>query len=152
MVGSAGATDTSGLLERAEQLSALGECLAAVRKSSRGQMVLLRGEAGIGKTALVQAFCAELGPSVRVLWAACDPLFTPRPLGPLLDIARVTGGELRDEVDAGGKPHDVLGALTDELEAPAPTVVVIEDVHWADKATLDVMRLLARRVDAVQAM
>jgi len=152
MVGPAGAADTSGLLERAEQLSALADCLAAVRERSLGQMVLIRGEAGIGKTTLLQAFCSELGPSVRVLWASCDPLFTPRPLGPLLDIARVTGGELGDLVDAGGKPHDVAGALIDELESPAPTVVVIEDVHWADKATLDVVRLVARRVQAVKAL
>lgn len=149
VVGPAWATDASELLERGEQLSALGDCLAVVRERSRGQMVLLRGEAGIGKTALVQAFCATLGPSVRVLWAACDPLFTPRPLGPLLDIARATGGELQNRVDAGGKPHDVMTALIDELEWPAPTVVVIEDVHWADKATLDVVRLVARRMDGV---
>jgi len=152
MVGPAGATDASRLLERAEQLSALAGCLAAVRERSQGQMVLLCGEAGIGKTALMRAFCGELGPTVRVLWATCDPLFTPRPLGPLLDIARATGGELRDLVDAGGKPHDMATAFIDELESPAPTVVVIEDVHWADKATLDVVRLVARRMDAVQAL
>ena len=118
MVAPAGATGTSGLLERAEQLSALADCLAAVRERRQGQMVLLRGEAGIGKTALMQAFCGELAPAVRVLWATCDPLFTPRPLGPLLDIAGATGGELRNQVDAGGKPHDMAGALIDELESP----------------------------------
>jgi DNA-binding CsgD family transcriptional regulator len=152
MVGPAGATDSSGLLERAEQLAALADCVAAVRQRARGQTVLLCGEAGIGKTALMRAFCGGLGPAVRVLWATCDPLFTPRPLGPLLDIARATGGGLGELVDAGGKPHDVATALIDELESPAPTVVVIEDVHWADKATLDVVRLISHRMDGVQAL
>src|ERR1700722_19661201 len=152
MVGPAGATDSSGLLERAEQLAALADCAAAVRQRARGQTVLLCGEAGIGKTALMRAFCGGLGPAVRVLSATCDPLFTPRPLGPLLDIARATGGALSELVDTGGEPPEVASALIDELESPAPTVVVIEDVHWADKATLDVVRLISRRMDEVQAL
>jgi DNA-binding CsgD family transcriptional regulator/tetratricopeptide (TPR) repeat protein len=152
MVGPGETADTSKVLERAEQLSALADGLSAVRERARGQLVLLCGEAGIGKTALMQAFCSELDPSVRVLWAGCDPLFTPRPLGPLLDIARVTGGELQDRVAAGAQPHDVVSALMGELESSAPTVLLIEDVHFADEATLDVVRLFARRVDAVPAL
>ncbi len=112
----------------------------------------MSGEAGIGKTALLTHFCAGLGPAVRILWAACDPLFTPRPLGPLLDVSRVTGGEVEEQVEGGATPHDVAAALIRELEAPAPTVVVLEDVHWADEATLDVLRLVARRLGAVPAL
>ena len=92
VVGSAGATAISRLFERVEQLSALRNCLAAVRERSRGEMILLRGEAGIGKTALLRAFCGELGSSVRVLWGACEQLLAPRPLGPFLDLADAVAG------------------------------------------------------------
>ncbi len=91
------------LLERSEDLAKLAGALARVTESSRGQLVLVRGEAGIGKTALLSRFCQGLGRSVRVLWAACDPLFTPRPLGPLLDVARETNGELRARVETGAQ-------------------------------------------------
>jgi hypothetical protein len=115
-------------------------------------MVVIGGEAGIGKTALLRSFCDDLGKSARVLWASCDPLFTPRPLGPLLDVARVTDGELRAQVERGGAPHDVAAAVIRELASPAPTVLVLEDAHWADEATLDVVRLVSRRVATVPAL
>ncbi len=140
------------LLERADQLSELTGRLAAVRESGRGGVVLVRGEAGIGKTALVREFVDGLDRSVRGLWAACDPLFTPRPLGPLLDIAAATAGELASRVQAGAQPHDVAVALLTELHGRRPTVLVLEDVHWADEATLDVMRLIARRIESVPAL
>ena len=84
-----------------ERVAALAESLEAVRRSSRGHVVLVGGEAGAGKTALLRAFCDELRPSARVLWGACDPLFTPRPLGPLLDVAAAAGGELEEVVARG---------------------------------------------------
>jgi DNA-binding CsgD family transcriptional regulator/tetratricopeptide (TPR) repeat protein len=149
LLGPVHAAEAAELLERSGQLSALAGALAEVSERSCGRTVLVYGEAGIGKTALLRRFCDELGPSVRVLWAACDPLFTPRPLGPLLDVARLTGGELWAQVERGAKPHDVAAALMGELEAPTPTVLVLEDMHWADEATLDVVRLLTRRVHAV---
>jgi DNA-binding CsgD family transcriptional regulator/tetratricopeptide (TPR) repeat protein len=79
-------------------------------------------------------------------------LFTPRPLGPLLDIAEMTGGELGELVESGGRPHEVAAALIRELGTRAPTILVLEDVHWADEATLDVLRLLARRMEAIPAL
>jgi DNA-binding CsgD family transcriptional regulator len=145
--GQALAGEATELLERSGQLSALEEQLAEVVERSRGRVVLVRGEAGIGKTAMLRLFCDGLGPSVRVLWAACDPLFTPRPLGPLLDIARFTDGELRAQVESGAAPHDVAAALIREIESS--TVLVLEDLHWADEATLDVVRLIAHRVEAI---
>ena len=150
--GRVASVGTMELLERTEELSLLRERIAEVAARSRGCLVLVQGEAGIGKTALLRRCCEEAGESERVLWASCDPLFTPRPLGPLIDIARVTGGELRALVAGGAKPHDVVAALVGELESPAPTVLVLEDLHWADEATLDVVRLVARRVDSVPAM
>jgi DNA-binding CsgD family transcriptional regulator/tetratricopeptide (TPR) repeat protein len=145
-VGDAPRLEATELLERSGQLGELTDRLGDVVSHSQGRVVLVRGEAGIGKTALLRTFCASIPRSVRVLWAACDPLFTPRPLGPLLDIARAVGGELRAQLERGAKPHDVAAALMAELEAPAPTVLVLEDVHWADEATLDVVRLVSQRV------
>jgi DNA-binding CsgD family transcriptional regulator/tetratricopeptide (TPR) repeat protein len=139
------------LLEREEQLGALSVALGEVADLGVGLVVLVHGEAGIGKTALVRRFCGHVGGSVRVSWATCDPLFTPRPLGPLFDIARVAGGDLREHVEAGGQPHEVARALMDELDGRSSSVVV-EDLHWADEATLDVLRLCARRIGSVPAL
>jgi predicted ATPase len=114
--------------------------------------VLVGGEAGVGKTALLRRFCETLGNSVVVLWAGCGPLRTPRPLGPLLDIAEVVGGEFEELVAGVARPHDVALALVRQLRSGRLTVLVIEDVHWADEATLDVLTLLARRIESVPAL
>ena len=140
------------LLERSAHLSLLAESLAAVITGSHGRLVFVRGEAGVGKTVLLRHFCGQEGRSARVLWGSCDALFTPRPLGPLLDIAQITGGELAELVASGAKPHEVVLGLTRELNQVAPTIVVLDDVHWADEATLDVLRLLGRRLETVPAL
>jgi DNA-binding CsgD family transcriptional regulator/tetratricopeptide (TPR) repeat protein len=140
------------LLERAAELSVLVDCLEAVGRSSRGQLLLVGGEAGVGKTTLLRRFCQAPGQLARVLWGACDPLFTPSPLGPLLEVAEGSGGELQAVVARGAMPYEVVTALAHELRVRTPTVFVLEDVHWADEATLDVLRLLARRVETVPAL
>jgi DNA-binding CsgD family transcriptional regulator len=127
---------SAGLVERSEQLKVLGEALAEVAGSSRGRVILVAGEAGIGKTALLRRFCAGVDGSARVLWAGCDPLFTPRPLGPVVDLAQVVGGELASCAANGARPWEVAAALPRELAA-GPSVLVLEDVHWADEATLE---------------
>ena len=141
----------TGLLEREELLDRLAGQLAESIGGS-GTLVLLAGEAGAGKTALVRAFCAEHAADVRLLSGACDALFTPRPLGPLADVAAETGGELADLVETGARPDRVLLALLEELRGPKPTLLVIEDLHWADEATLDVLRVLSRRVEGTRAL
>src|ERR671931_1780029 len=147
-----GAGASGVLLERAAELSMLAERLAAVGRGSGGQVLLVSGEAGVGKTTLLRRFCEQRGRSARILWGAGDPLFTPSPLGPLLAVAEESGGELRAVVERGAMPYAVVAALAHELSARAPTVFVLEDLHWADEATLDVLRLLARRVETVPAL
>jgi DNA-binding CsgD family transcriptional regulator len=139
------------LLERSAALDSLAAAFSAVSRTQHGSVVLLAGEAGIGKTALVQAFCNGLD-GTRILAGACEPLETARPLGPFVDIAVQTRGALAELVDAGAGPSAVLGALLDELRPRKPAVVVLEDLHWADEATLDLLRLLARRVATVPAL
>jgi DNA-binding CsgD family transcriptional regulator/tetratricopeptide (TPR) repeat protein len=136
------------LLERSDQLMVLDASFAEVRDGSRGCLVLVRGEAGIGKTAVIRDFCDSRSAPSRVLSGGCEPLFTPRPLAPLVEIAELTGGKLEQLAECGGTPHQVLEALADEAAKGCPTVIVLEDLHWADGATLDVLRLLGRRIDA----
>ncbi|MEV6298224.1 LuxR C-terminal-related transcriptional regulator [Actinoplanes sp. NPDC051861] len=124
------------LLERAGHLRRLHAAADSARRG--GVLVLLGGEAGVGKTALLRQFQAEHGP---LRWGACDPLFTPRPLGPFEEIGA-----------SGDKPHDVAGDLTRQAQARPGLVVVIEDLHWADEATLDVLSLLGRRMETIPAL
>ncbi|HEY7487247.1 MAG TPA: AAA family ATPase [Streptosporangiaceae bacterium] len=139
---------TGGLLERASQLAALQQ---AVDEGSVGQgsVVLVTGEAGIGKTSLVRAFLAELtdrSGAVRVLTGACDDLLAPRDMGPLRDAAFGTGGPLERALAGDAAAEDVFGAMIEELAGPPLTVLVVEDMHWADDATIDIVRYAARRV------
>ena len=131
------------LLEREDDLAQLGAAWERARVGPEGRVAMVGGEAGVGKTSLVRAFASE---QPRVVWGSCDALFTPRPLGPVVEIADGLGGSLPSLVDGGAPPHRVASALLGELADAAPAVVVLEDVHWADEATLDVLRLLARRV------
>ncbi len=140
------------LLERSHHLTVLGEFLAMVLKTAQGRLVLVRGQAGVGKTAVVRRFCEKQPAAARILWGACEALFTPCALGPFVDIARVTGGELDELVERGARPHEVLSALAREVAERSPTILVLEDLHWADEATLDVLRLLGRRIDGVPAL
>ena len=141
----------TGLLERSEQLRELAEHLRQVEAGSRGRVVLMGGEAGVGKTALCRHF-ADDQRAARVLYGACDALFTPHPLGPLLDIAASAGGSLQTVVEGGHMPREVATVLLDELRRRKPSVLVIEDLHWADEATLDVLRLVVRRISQVPAL
>ncbi len=143
---------TTGLLERAGELSALEDHLAAVASTSKGRLVLIRGEAGVGKSSLLRVFGERHRELPRILSGACDPLFTPRPLGVFSDIAQVTGGELEALIEGGGQPHQVAAVFMRELRERQPTVLVLEDLHWADEATIDVLRLVVRRVGTVSVL
>lgn len=133
------------LLERDAYLNDLHGLLA---RASRGHgcMLFLGGEAGVGKSALVQEFCQSVGPAVRVLVGACDPLSTPRPLGPLLDISDALDPEITSLVLTPVPQSQLFRSVLGALRSSGPAVVVIEDAHWADEATLDLLRYLGRRV------
>jgi DNA-binding CsgD family transcriptional regulator/tetratricopeptide (TPR) repeat protein len=137
------------LLERSEQLAAADRLLAEAWEG-RGRLLLAGGEAGVGKT----TFAREVvrGRRARVLWGGCDALFTPRPLGPVLDIAEEVGGQLAQLAAGGASAHEVAGALVRELRTAPRTIVVLEDLHWADEATLDVLRLVGRRIETLPAL
>src|SRR4051812_12795304 len=115
------------LLEREEPL---GELLGALRdaEAGRGSTALVTGEAGIGRPPLGRALVSRVGGSARLLAAACDALGTPRTLGPL-----------RDVFGEGLEGERVFTTVMQELARERPTVLVVEDAHWADDATLDVL-------------
>jgi DNA-binding CsgD family transcriptional regulator/tetratricopeptide (TPR) repeat protein len=145
-----GVMDTEGgvevlLLERELQLAALAEYAHQARQGD-GRLVLVAGEAGVGKSALVEQLHRDL-PGTRWAWGACDGLFTPRPLGPLFDLAAQLGGELQDLCRARAPREELFGALLRQLSEPDTlSVAVVEDVHWADEATVDLLRFLGRRL------
>jgi DNA-binding CsgD family transcriptional regulator/tetratricopeptide (TPR) repeat protein len=141
------------LLERAPFLDTLTGYARDARLGS-GRLVLVSGESGMGKTALAEAFQQQLA-DARWLWGSCDGLRTPRPLGPLFDIGPQAGGELAAlcRQGAGAARDRLFTALLAELAAPGPlTVVVIEDLHWADEATTDLLSYLGRRLGRVPAL
>ena len=138
------------LLERAGQLELLAACEADVRARSRGRFVLVAGEAGIGKTALVRAFCegrprGAVGRLRRALHAT--------PAWPAARHRRGgRAGRSPPWSPRARRPATLVAALAAELRARSPTIVVLEDLHWADEATLDVVRLLARRIESLPAL
>ncbi len=133
-------------------MSVLEEALGSVGRGGRGSVLVVCGEAGVGKTAFLRSFSDEVARPRAVLWGTCDPLFTPRPFGPLLAIAEGTGGELGPVLAQGANPGRVALALARELRSAPPMLLVLEDLHWADEATLDVFTLLVRRADAIPAL
>ncbi len=141
-----------GIVERDPELSALAGVVATAARG-QGSVVLISGEAGIGKSSLVEAVRARLPAEGRMLVGYCDDLVTPRTLGPFRDLVGSVGTELSQAVSDGSDRDRLLAALRAELDwAGHPTVLVIEDVHWADDATLDALRYLARRMASLPAV
>jgi DNA-binding CsgD family transcriptional regulator/tetratricopeptide (TPR) repeat protein len=133
------------LLERDGELDVLRRAVVDA-SSGRGSIVLVAGEAGIGKSSLVGVWSDDPGHGCRVLVGLCDDLMTQRTLGPFRDVARRVGGDLAAAVAQDGTLA-VCDALLAELSHPLhPTAVVVEDAHWADEATLDVLRYVGRRI------
>jgi DNA-binding CsgD family transcriptional regulator len=133
------------LLERERELGSLVEALEESRLA--GRIVLIRGEAGIGKSALVQEFLLRHGDEAHVLVGFCDDLTTPQPLGPVWDMAR-SGEPMLMKSLKTHRLQPVLNSLLDLVgRALRPTILVMEDVQWADAATIDTIGYLGRRID-----
>lgn len=140
------------LLERADFFEELELGLRSAIGGS-GSVFLVCGEAGIGKTTLLDALAMRCGEGgTRCLRGSCDALFTPRPLGPLLDIAHTAGGRLRALTSGEPDREALFAAFLDEVRRPGGTLVIFEDVHWADEATLDLLKFLGRRIRDVPAL
>ncbi|HEX4746695.1 MAG TPA: AAA family ATPase [Gaiellaceae bacterium] len=138
------------LLERDEPRAQLDAALERARLGA-GRTVLVAGEAGVGKTSLVRAFVAHHERDLRVVAGACEALFTPRPLGPVHDIAQSLGGLPAEPPTTDSERVRYFSALLEELRSE-PTIAVFEDVHWADEATLDALKFLGRRVDTTPSL
>ena len=139
------------LVEREHFLDALGD-YAHDAALGNGRFVLVSGEAGVGKTALLEAFRERHG-ELRWWWAACDGSFTPRPLSPLFEIAFGVGGRLLALCARDADRRELFAAFLAALDVPGTTtVLVVEDLHWADDATLDWLRYLSRRIARTRAL
>lgn len=133
------------LLERQSLIDHLQALLAGAAQGN-GHVVAIRGEAGVGKSALVRTFADMANLNTQILWGACEDLATPEPLGPLQEIARDINWDIQKAIQNGGR----LAAFSEALDvfdhAGKANLVVIEDLHWADDATLDFVRFLGRRI------
>jgi ATP/maltotriose-dependent transcriptional regulator MalT len=133
------------LIERAVFLALLQAKFENVTEGE-GHCILISGEAGIGKTSLVRAFCRERKNDCNIYQGTCDALFSPRPLAPLYDIAWQLGTDL----ESSNSDADRAGLFTRFLHEVASqkqtTIIVFEDIHWADEATLDFIKFFARRI------
>ncbi|HZM35067.1 MAG TPA: AAA family ATPase [Burkholderiales bacterium] len=138
----------TNLVERDAQLAQLRTC--GTLAAGGGNVALVSGEAGIGKTSLVKEFASQTQ-GKAVWWGSCDALQTPDPLGPLHDIAR-SSARLRMLLQRQVKGSALFSDVIGELQALGPAIVVIEDAHWADESTLDLITYLGRRIDRTQAL
>jgi DNA-binding CsgD family transcriptional regulator len=140
------------LIERDVPLQTLLN-LAGRAATGQGATVVLGGEAGIGKTSLLREFTGLLNDEYRVLWGGCDALFTPQPLSPVQDMAQTLGPRVAALLDEGAAPTRLFPVLLHSLQAMRDTpVLVFEDVHWADHATLDLVKYLGRRMAALRCL
>ncbi len=140
------------LLERSAALDVLREASERTL-AGHGGTVLIEGEAGIGKTTLLQAFAESHAGDFHVSWGWCEALFTPRPLGPLHDIAHSLGPEVEALLEQSVSPDRLFPAVLNQLQDDdRPQLLILEDLHWADNATLDLVRYLGRRIGLLPVM
>ncbi|TPJ27427.1 AAA family ATPase [Mesorhizobium sp. B2-8-3] len=137
------------LAERQTQLDQLHRLLSDAAQK-RGRVIALLGESGAGKTSLVEAFAASVASHTRILRSSCENLSVPDPLGPLHDLAREAGWT----IPSGTGQRLVIFSRALEVfdTGPQPTLLVVEDVHWADDATLDFIRFFGRRIRSTGAL
>ena len=134
------------LLERETYLQELDKAFNSL-SDGNGFVALISGEAGIGKTSLVETFLKKIEDKANVLWGACDALFTPRPLGPLYDIASQLENGLLNLLNNHASRPVIFQKFIENLQrAKKQNIVIMEDIHWADESTLDLIKYLGRRI------
>lgn len=133
------------LVERERDFERLDVLIAAASRG-QGSVALVCGEAGIGKTSLIRGLFARLPRGWRAAAGGCDALYTPRPLGPVRDMAEMLGPKVRALLENGDRQR-LFAAILDTIgRSNSPILMVWEDMHWADHATLDLLRYLGRRI------
>ncbi|MGA9294842.1 MAG: AAA family ATPase, partial [Ignavibacteriaceae bacterium] len=140
------------LLEREKYIEGLNNTFNDLSEGN-GSVVIISGEAGIGKTSLVENFAKDIKDKANILWGACDALFTPRPLGPLYDIAAQLHNGLLNLLNSQSERATIFAKFIQNLqESKVPNVLIIEDVHWADESTLDLIKFLGRRANRINSL
>lgn len=140
------------LLERNKNLNLLHDLLQRITEN-KGYVCLISGEAGVGKTTLIENFLNQQDEKNRVLSGSCDALFTPRPLGPLYDIAEQLNNDLLKLLSNEASRNLIFSTFLNSLQSYSNTnIVIFEDVHWADESTLDLIKFLGRRVNRTNSL
>lgn len=139
------------LLERESELLTLSAAWQQVRTGGPGAFLLVAGESGIGKTWLTASFAREHVSDDQLLWGICDPLTTPRPLGPLHDVADRLPPAVRVAMGSAEHGYQVFPEVHRALCA-SPHLLVVDDVQWADEASLELLRFLLRRIDRTRSL
>jgi ATP/maltotriose-dependent transcriptional regulator MalT len=112
-----------------------------------GHCIMVSGEAGIGKTSLIKSFCKAQKGHCSIYLGACDALFTPRPLAPLYDVMWQINSDLWSGSHSIEQRSQLFAGFFRELSKKnEKTLIVFEDVHWADEATLDFIKFFVRRI------
>jgi DNA-binding CsgD family transcriptional regulator/tetratricopeptide (TPR) repeat protein len=135
--------DRRPLVERGEQLLSLQGVISG--SAEEGHVVLISGEAGHGKTSLLSVFLDTLDHRFTILSAACEPVGIPAPFAPLYDLLDKLPTDLVTEIRSGAGRPIIYAGLLDVLKNDR-VMLVVEDVHWADEATLGLVRYLGRRI------
>jgi predicted ATPase len=134
------------MLERESQLATLHDHVQQAA-AGRGRLVFLAAEGGGGKTTLVEQLAATLTDDVRMAIVSCDGLKMPGPFGPLFDIATALGPDVEDLLRDHAPRDRIFRAVLSALQsAPQPQILVGEDAHWTDEASLELIRFLGRRL------
>ncbi|WP_101949570.1 helix-turn-helix transcriptional regulator [Mycobacterium sp. 3519A] len=132
------------LIERTDELGRV-QARADYARAGRGGMLIVSGESGAGKTSFVESFVDGWIRDERLLWGVCDPLPTPRPLGPIHDLSPALAPASRELLEHSDAPYDIFSALHDDL-CTAPSIFVLDDLQWADQGTIDLLRFVLRRI------
>ena len=135
------------LIERTGFLASLQTKFQDITEGGEGHCIFVSGEAGIGKTSLVKAFREENKGDCPIFQGSCDALFTPRPLAPLYDIMWQANSDLWRSTHTIEERSKLFAGFFRELsDQKEKFVIVFEDIHWADEATLDFIKFFGRRI------